>query len=140
MWLAGNLSNLALLLKDGQLDTAEELAIRAIDLTPEGEQHKLCQGHRVLCDVYRSKGETEEATHHFEVALEIAVSLNTSHDLAGTFTDEDRFSDTRSKRHIPSSSCIVAAGLVLDFGSSNMRCSSRGIARSGCVREVWCHR
>lgn len=93
-----------MLLKDGQLDTTEEVTIRAIDLIPEGEQHKLCHGHRVLGDVYRPKGATEEATHNFEVALEIAISLNTSHDifwihlsLAGMFTDESRFNDAHSR-------------------------------------------
>ena len=102
--LAGNLSDLAwLLLKDGKLDTAEEVAFRAIDLLPEGEQHKLCQGHRVLGDVYRSKGDKEEATHHFGVALGIATSLNVPHDifwihlsLADMFSDEGRFNDAHT--------------------------------------------
>jgi tetratricopeptide (TPR) repeat protein len=62
---------------DGQLDAAEEAASRATDLLPEeGEQFQLCQGHRILGNIYKSKGDTEKAVYHFEVALEIASSLN----------------------------------------------------------------
>ena len=62
---------------DGQLDAAEEAVSRAIDLLPEkGEQVQACKCDRILGDIYRSKGRIEEAVHHFEVALEIASSLN----------------------------------------------------------------
>jgi len=72
------LINLAYVLsEDKQVDAAEEAASRAIDLIPEeGEQFLVCQGHRVLGEVYYSKGDKEKAIHHFEVALEIASSLN----------------------------------------------------------------
>jgi tetratricopeptide (TPR) repeat protein len=62
---------------DKQLDGAEESASRAIDLLLEkGQQFQLCQGHRILGDIYKSKGDTEKAVYHFEAALEIASSFN----------------------------------------------------------------
>jgi len=62
---------------DHQLDAAEEAASRVISLLPEkGEQHLTCQCHRILGDIYGSKGNTEKAVHHFDVALGIASSFN----------------------------------------------------------------
>jgi len=67
---------------DKQFDAAEEAASRAIDLLPEqGHQSRVCQGHRVLGNVYCSKGETEKAIHHLETALGIASSSNWPYDL-----------------------------------------------------------
>ena len=60
-----------------QFDAAEEAATRAIDLLSErGEQAHVCESHRVLGHVYRSKGDTEKAIHHLEAALEVASSFN----------------------------------------------------------------
>ena len=69
---------LASLLCDArQFDAAEEVGSRAIDLLPEkGEELWVCQGHRALGQIYRSMREMKKAIHHFEVALEIASSLN----------------------------------------------------------------
>ena len=69
-----------LLYRDNQLDAAEDIASRAIDLlSDEGDQFDLCRCHGVLGDIYRFKGEVEKAIHHYEAALSIASSLN-SHD------------------------------------------------------------
>ena len=93
-----------LLRKDNQLDTAEEAAFRAIGLLPEtGEQHRVCESHRILGGIYRSKGETEKAIHHSEVALGIASPFNW-HDvlfwnhsnLTGLFRDEGKFDETQA--------------------------------------------
>jgi len=89
---------------DGQLDAAEEAALRAIDLLPEkGKQFRVCDSHRVLGNIYQSKGDTEKAIHHFEVALEIASPLNwhgtlfwLHYELAGLFWDEDRLDDAHA--------------------------------------------
>jgi len=93
-----------LLCEDEQLDAAEEAASHAIALFPEnGEQHRLCGSHRILGDIYQSKGETEKAIHHFEVALRIASSFDWHEEpfwvhyrLAGLFYDEGKFDDAHT--------------------------------------------
>ena len=94
----------SLLDSDNQLDAAEEAAFRAIALLPEeGQQFRVCQSHRALGDIYRSKGEIEKAIHHFEVSIEIATSFNWNdrlfwahYRLAGLFRDEGRFDDAQA--------------------------------------------
>ena len=67
---------------DEQLDAAEEAASRAITLLPkEGQEYLVCQSHRVLGDVYHSKGRREEAIHHFKAAIEIATPPNWEYEL-----------------------------------------------------------
>ena len=108
------LISLALLLEsDNQLDAAEEAASRAIDLLSEtDDQFLLCRSHHTLGDIYRSKGETGKAIHHFEVALRIASSFGwhdrlfwINHSLACLFAGEGRFDDAqahvdRAKSHV----------------------------------------
>jgi len=101
-----------LLREDGQFDTAEEAASRAIDLLPEkGEEYRVCKSHRILGDIYKLKDETEKAIHHFEVALGIASPFDWHGQLfrvhcglASLFRDEGRFDDAhthinRAKSH-----------------------------------------
>lgn len=101
-----------LLYCDNQLDAAEEAASRSIDLLQdEGQQFWLCQSHRILAEICHSKGKTEKAINHFEMAIEIASSfdwhdqLSRSHySLAALFFDEHRPDDAhahveRSKSH-----------------------------------------
>jgi len=99
------LIKLALLLcDDQQFDAAEEAASRAIGLiTEKGSQSLVCESHRVLGNIHRSKGETEKAIHQYEVALEIASSSNwhgglfqIHHALARLFHDEGRFNDAQA--------------------------------------------
>jgi tetratricopeptide (TPR) repeat protein len=93
-----------LLWRDNQLDAAEEAAFRSIDLLPDnGEKFQVCQGHRVLGDIYRSKGETEEAIDHLEAALRIASSSNwhgqqfrIHYTLAALFCDQGRLDDAHT--------------------------------------------
>jgi tetratricopeptide (TPR) repeat protein len=75
---AHSLMNLAWLFHDDkQLDAAEQAASRTIDLLQEeGGQFLACRCHHLLGNIYRSKGETGKATHHFEVALGIASSFD----------------------------------------------------------------
>jgi len=101
---------------DKQLDAAEEAAFRAIDLLPEeGEQFLACSGHRVLGNIYQSKGNTEKAIHHYEVALAIASSLNLDNQLfwvhyalTQLFFEEDRFDDAHT--HIENAKSHTASG------------------------------
>ena len=66
---------------DEQLDAAEAAALRGIELLPEDEQYRVCQGRRLLGDIYTSKGKTEKAAHHFKMALGIATTLGLPNDL-----------------------------------------------------------
>jgi len=60
-----------------QLDAAEEVASRAIDLFPEtGPRYLLCESHLILGLVYQLGREKKKAIHHFEAALEIASSFD----------------------------------------------------------------
>jgi tetratricopeptide (TPR) repeat protein len=99
------LNDLAWLLFDGhQLDAAEDAASRAIDLVPEKSQEVVrCQLHRILGQIYRSKGKKEEAIHHFETAIEIASPFNWHeelcwiyHALAELFLKENEFDDANA--------------------------------------------
>jgi tetratricopeptide (TPR) repeat protein len=105
-----------LLRQDRQFDAAEEAASRAIGLFPEkGEEYRVCKSHRILGYIYQSKGETEKAIHHFEVALGIASAFDWHEEpfwihyrLAGLFYDEGRFDDAhthieRAKSHTANS-------------------------------------
>jgi len=99
------LDDLARLLHDdGQLDDAEEVASRALDLLPErGGQFQVCKCHYLLGTVYHSKGETKKALQHLEVALEIATPPNwlnllfwVQFCLARLSSDEGRFDDAHA--------------------------------------------
>ena len=99
------LKNLAwLLLEDGQLDAAENAALRAIDILAEGgREFPLCQSHRVIGLIYRRKGEKEKAVVHFEAALRIASPFNWQtqlfwihHSLALLFLTEGELDDANT--------------------------------------------
>ena len=99
------LTGLAWLLRaGGQLDEAEEVTSRIIDLLPgKGEEFRVCQCHYLLGIIYHSKGKIKKAAHHLEVALEIATPFNWFNTLFGTrfsmaalFSDEGRFDDAHA--------------------------------------------
>ena len=98
----------SLLHSNKQLDAAEEAASHAIHLlSGRGEEHTVCESHRLLGHVYQSKGETGKAIHHFEVAHGIATSFNwhqqlffVHRDLARLYCGEGRFDDAQT--HIKS--------------------------------------
>lgn len=87
-----------------QLDAAEEAASRAIELLPEkGQEFWVCQSHRILGDIYISKGEGEKAIHQFETALRIASPSNWStqlflihYSLAELFLNEGELDDAHA--------------------------------------------
>jgi len=99
-----SLQYLALLFaEDDQVDAAEEAASRAINLaSDEPMQPQVCEHHRVLGYIYRSRGEMEVAINHFKKALEIASSLNSRgvesmvlHCLVHLLLEEGRFNDAQ---------------------------------------------
>ena len=66
-----------LLVKDGQVDAAEEAASRILYLSSgRPSQSQLCRYHHALGSIYDARGETEAAISHHEKALGIASSLN----------------------------------------------------------------
>ena len=89
---------------DGQLGAAEEAVFRAIALLPEkGQEFRVCQSHRTLGRIHRSKGEIEKAIHDYEVALGIASPFDwhnhlfwIHYKLAELFRDQRRLDDTQS--------------------------------------------
>ena len=89
---------------DKQLDAAENAASRAIDLaSDEGQEYLVCGSHRVLGNIYHSKGKKEKAIHHSKTALEIASPFDwhdqlfwIHHDLALLFLDEGKFGDANA--------------------------------------------
>ena len=106
---------------DGQLDAAEKVASRAIDLLPEkGEQLLACTCHRVLGEISYDKGETKKAIHYFEIAFRIASSLNQAtqlfwihYRLAHVFSGEGKFVDAqahleRAKPHAANNPYLLA--------------------------------
>ena len=108
---------------DKQLDAAEEAASRAIDLLPEeGEEFRVCEGHRVLGNIYQSKGDIEKAIHHFEVAIGISNShdalFRLHYELGCLFWGEDRFDDAhahieRAKSHTADSAYSLGNAMEL---------------------------
>ena len=73
-----------LLLNDNQLDAAEGSTLRTIDLLPEeGQEYLLSRSHRILGEIYTSKGEKEKAIDHFRTALGIASPFDWEHELFG---------------------------------------------------------
>jgi tetratricopeptide (TPR) repeat protein len=93
-----------LLHQDKQFDAAEAAASRAIILLPDkGQEFRVCQSHRALGGIHRSKREREKAIHHFEIALRIASPFNWNHhlfwihhSLARLFSQDDRFDDAHA--------------------------------------------
>ena len=106
-----------LLCEDNRFEAAEEAALCAINLFSEkGDQFKLCQSHRTLGEIYRSKGEPKKAIHHFEIALRIAVHFDwhtqlfwTHYALAWLFGDQGRFEDANAHIECAKSHTIDSA-------------------------------
>ena len=102
-----------LLHHDGQLDAAEEATSKAIKLfLDKGDQYEICECHKVLGNIYLSRGETKKAIDHYEIALGIASSfgwhgnLFSAHcSLAELFFSENGFNEAqghveRAKSHV----------------------------------------
>ncbi|KAF9785094.1 hypothetical protein BJ322DRAFT_1020694 [Thelephora terrestris] len=74
-----------LLLRDDQVDAAENIVLRLIVFLPEkGQDYILCGSHRLLGGVYHAKGEKGKAVHHFETALRIASPFGWRSQLSAT--------------------------------------------------------
>ena len=100
-----SLIDLAHLLRDDkQLGAAEDAASRAVTLVPaKGQEFLLCESHRLLGAIYKSKRDTKKAIYHFEVALGIASASNWHgslfwiyYNLAELFRDDGRFDEAHA--------------------------------------------
>jgi tetratricopeptide (TPR) repeat protein len=101
-----------LLFDDDQLDEAEESTTRAIGLLQPHQDFQLCQSHRILGDVSRSRKERAKAVHHYHIALRIATPFDwydqlfwAHHSLARLFCDLREYSDAnthlrQAKQHV----------------------------------------
>jgi tetratricopeptide (TPR) repeat protein len=110
---------------NNQFGDAEEAALRIIDLLPEGEQFRVSECHQLLGNIYSSKGETEKAVHHLELALGIASPFGwhgllfwIHYRLAKLFLDEGRFDDAQvhiehAKSHTVDSTLYLGYALEL---------------------------
>jgi tetratricopeptide (TPR) repeat protein len=66
-----------LLYSDKQLEAAEDVASRTINLaTEKGQEIFICRSHQVLGKIYHSRGEKQKAINHSETAIGIATSFN----------------------------------------------------------------
>jgi len=92
-----------LFIADNQPDAAEEATMQSINLLGKGQEYQLCDFHRILGNIFCSKGEREKAIHHFNISLEIAAAFNwpdllfwTHDSLVKLFRDEDKFDDAHA--------------------------------------------
>jgi tetratricopeptide (TPR) repeat protein len=93
-----------LLLRDNQLDAAEDAVSRAISLISEkGQALLVCQLHRTLGRIHQSKREREKAIHHLKTALRISSNFNwrdelfwNYYGLAELFLDVGEFEDANT--------------------------------------------
>ena len=93
-----------LLYDDGQLDAAEQVVSKAIDaLSDEDDKFELYGCHRLLGNIFSSKGETEKAIDHFQKAISIGTASDfhdqmfwIHYDLAQLFFDGNRFDDAHA--------------------------------------------
>ena len=86
-----------------QLDAAEATASRAIQFLEKGDDFWVIECHRLLGNVYGSKGERQEAIHHFNAALRMAESFRWNpqlfwihYHLASLFRDEDKLDEAQA--------------------------------------------
>ena len=111
------------LVEGGQPDAAKDAASRAINLITENHQEYLLSHlHQILGRIHHSKGEKEEAIHHFEMGLRIASPFNwhdqlfwTHYGLAGLFGDGGELNDQsahieRAKSHAVDGAMKYALG------------------------------
>jgi len=141
----------ALLYDDNQIDAAGEAASCAIDLLAEGDQYTICECHRTLGKICRSKGETERAINHFETALGIASSFGWNdrlfwiqYDLAELFFDRGRFDDAhqgleRAKSHAINDSYRLGRAMELQasfwYRQGKLEEAKSGVLRAADVYE-----
>jgi tetratricopeptide (TPR) repeat protein len=110
---AASLAHLGrMFVSDNQLDAAEESTMQSINLLGKGQEFQLCDSHRALGNIFRSKGEREKAIHHYNISLGIADTFNWPDllfwihlSLTNMFRDEGEFDNAhthvkQAKEHV----------------------------------------
>jgi tetratricopeptide (TPR) repeat protein len=78
----------------------------------------VCRSHRILGDIYRSKGEREKAVHHFEAALGIASPFNWHDRYFGIITPGGLFCDEEKVRRCTGNHIEQAKSHAAEDGSN----------------------
>ena len=144
-----------------QFDAAEEAVTRALKLAPaKGQEYLVCQSHRVLGNILRSKGKRPDALHHFEVALGLASPPNWNdelfwihHSIAALLTDSDELEDAhahieQARSHAVGSTYYVGSATEmnawiwyqqgrLEDARSEALCALEIYERLGAVADAW---
>jgi tetratricopeptide (TPR) repeat protein len=151
------------LYSNGQFNDAEEATLRTIDLLPEGENFRVCECHHVLGNIYYSKGETEKAVHHFELAIGIAspfgwhgVLFWIHYSMAGLFREEGRFDDAQAHiehaklytaispyflgRAVELQACVWYDQHRLEEAKSEALLAADIYEKLGCTKGMWSSR
>ena len=89
---------------DKQLEAAEEAGSHAIKLfLDQGRELWICSSHRLLGEIYQSKGKIGKAIHHFEAAIGIASPFGWHYELFWThralsmlYLGENKLDDAQS--------------------------------------------
>ena len=160
-----------LLLGDKKLDAAEEAGSRAIKLfLDQGREYWVCLSHRLLGDIYQSKGEPGKAIDHFEAAIRIASPFNwhnelfwTHFSLAVLFCDKNEFGNAqthieRAKSHAIDNACNLGCAMEcqahiwygrgwIEQANAEAQCALETYEKLGattelarCRRFLWWHR
>ena len=149
-----------LLYWDNQLGPAEKAASQAINLLSErGDQYLVCRCHRILGNIYTSRGEVEKATNHLEIALRIASSFHWHNQLfwghfslAQLFFNQQRFNDAHThvenaKSHVANDiynmGCVMRLQAVLWFmqdrfkeAKSEALCAAEIFEKLGAIKDL----
>jgi len=149
-----------LLYADKQFEAAEDSTLRAITLLQKkADQSLVCECHRILGDIYHSKGETEKAINHFKTALDIASSSNINgsqfwvhFSLAELFHEQGKLNDAhahieRAKSHEVNNTYLLARAARLqakfwyqqrrlEEAKSEALCAIGGFEKLGVARYV----
>ena len=144
----------------GQLDAAEEAASHALKLfLDQGREYWISDSHRLLGEIYHSKGEIGKAIHHFEAALGIASSFNwhdqlfwIHHSLAWLFCRENEFDNSQShieqsKPHVVHDAYLLGRAMEqqawiwysqgrLEEAKAEVSCALETYEKLGATRDI----
>ena len=136
----------AFLCKDNQLDAAEEVASRAMDLLEDHDKDMLYRYHKVLGEIQQSKGNREKAIHHIEASLRIASALNLQDELSWThlsladlYLEDGKFNEAQvhiehSKSHAGNDMSLLGCGVYV--GARVLSAQNRPEAKSEALRAI----